>query len=174
MIAGLLVTSMHFGFTRGEMHSLLERHWRKSSMRECPRKLMSESSKVLEQSWISFLKTDIFAWRSCIDWCFAVCRAEIIPRSILMASFEGIHYLLCALGDGSLYYFVLNIDTGTPCQSILLYCFCLCPPPVASAFMLSHHHHHHDIPVVCKYTGKIRPSRSIKVKNSQNIKNKTD
>jgi len=29
-----------------------------------------------------------------------------------MASFEGIHYLLCALGDGSLYYFVLNIDTG--------------------------------------------------------------
>ena len=38
--------------------------------------------------------------------------AEIIPRSILMASFEGINYLLCALGDGSLYYFVLNIETG--------------------------------------------------------------
>jgi len=29
-----------------------------------------------------------------------------------MASFEGINYLLCALGDGSLYYFVLNIETG--------------------------------------------------------------
>lgn len=39
--------------------------------------------------------------------------SEIIPRSILMTTFEGIHYLLCALGDGSLFYFNLNIDTGT-------------------------------------------------------------
>lgn len=38
---------------------------------------------------------------------------EIIPRSILMTTFEGIHYLLCALGDGSLFYFNFNIDTGT-------------------------------------------------------------
>lgn len=37
---------------------------------------------------------------------------EIIPRSILMTTFEGIHYLLCALGDGSLFYFNFNIDTG--------------------------------------------------------------
>uniref|UniRef100_A0A0B7AQY1 DNA damage-binding protein 1 n=1 Tax=Arion vulgaris TaxID=1028688 RepID=A0A0B7AQY1_9EUPU len=37
---------------------------------------------------------------------------EIIPRSILMATFEGIHYLLCALGDGSLFYFLLDPDTG--------------------------------------------------------------
>ncbi|WAR03144.1 DDB1-like protein [Mya arenaria] len=37
---------------------------------------------------------------------------EIIPRSILMTTFEGIHYLLCALGDGSLFYFHLNIVTG--------------------------------------------------------------
>lgn len=37
---------------------------------------------------------------------------EIIPRSILMTSFEGIRYLLCALGDGSLFYFILNIKTG--------------------------------------------------------------
>ena len=29
-----------------------------------------------------------------------------------MATFEGIHYLLCALGDGSLFYFNLNIETG--------------------------------------------------------------
>ena len=29
-----------------------------------------------------------------------------------MTTFEGIHYLLCALGDGSLFYFNLNIDTG--------------------------------------------------------------
>lgn len=33
---------------------------------------------------------------------------EIIPRSILMTNFEGINYLLCALGDGSMYYFTLN------------------------------------------------------------------
>lgn len=37
---------------------------------------------------------------------------EIIPRSILMTTFEGIHYLLCALGDGSLFYFNMNADTG--------------------------------------------------------------
>lgn len=29
-----------------------------------------------------------------------------------MTTFEGIHYLLCALGDGSLFYFNLNMDTG--------------------------------------------------------------
>lgn len=37
---------------------------------------------------------------------------EIIPRSILMACFEGITYLLCALGDGSMFYFVLNKEDG--------------------------------------------------------------
>jgi len=37
---------------------------------------------------------------------------EIIPRSLIAASFEGIPYLLCALGDGSLYYFLLNAKTG--------------------------------------------------------------
>ena len=36
---------------------------------------------------------------------------EIIPRSILMTQFEGTNYLLCALGDGSLFYFVLNSHT---------------------------------------------------------------
>ena len=29
-----------------------------------------------------------------------------------MTRFEGIHYLLCALGDGSLFYFNMNVDTG--------------------------------------------------------------
>lgn len=29
-----------------------------------------------------------------------------------MTTFEGIQYLLCALGDGSLFYFNLNVDTG--------------------------------------------------------------
>lgn len=29
-----------------------------------------------------------------------------------MASFEGINYLLCALGDGSMQYFFLDSDSG--------------------------------------------------------------
>lgn len=37
---------------------------------------------------------------------------EIIPRSILMTCFEGLNYLLCALGDGSMFYFSLNKQTG--------------------------------------------------------------
>lgn len=38
--------------------------------------------------------------------------AEIIPRSVLMTNFEGHNYLLCALGDGSMYYFSLLKDSG--------------------------------------------------------------
>lgn len=37
---------------------------------------------------------------------------EIIPRSILITCFEGNTYLLCALGDGSMYYFSLQKDSG--------------------------------------------------------------
>lgn len=37
---------------------------------------------------------------------------DIIPRSILMATFEGHNYLLCALGDGSMYYFSLQKEQG--------------------------------------------------------------
>jgi len=37
---------------------------------------------------------------------------EIIPRSVLMTSFEGTPHLLCALGDGSLFYFLLDVATG--------------------------------------------------------------
>jgi len=37
---------------------------------------------------------------------------EIIPRSILVTCFDGINYLLCALGDGSMFYFNLNKETG--------------------------------------------------------------
>ena len=37
---------------------------------------------------------------------------EIIPRSILMTKFEGNNYLLCALGDGSLFYFIVT-SSGT-------------------------------------------------------------
>ncbi|CAN8027231.1 unnamed protein product [Ixodes persulcatus] len=43
---------------------------------------------------------------------FLFVNAEIIPRSILMTTFEGVHYLLCALGDGSLFYFLLDASTG--------------------------------------------------------------
>ncbi|XP_017694417.1 PREDICTED: DNA damage-binding protein 1 [Lepidothrix coronata] len=38
---------------------------------------------------------------------------EIIPRSILMTTFESSHYLLCALGDGALFYFGLSLETGS-------------------------------------------------------------
>ncbi|ELU03057.1 hypothetical protein CAPTEDRAFT_148808 [Capitella teleta] len=37
---------------------------------------------------------------------------EIIPRSILLATFEGVNYVLCALGDGALFYFHLQPSTG--------------------------------------------------------------
>ncbi|KAK1277911.1 DNA damage-binding protein 1 [Acorus gramineus] len=37
---------------------------------------------------------------------------EFIPRSVLLCTFEGAPYLLCALGDGHLFSFLLNINTG--------------------------------------------------------------
>lgn len=45
--------------------------------------------------------------------------SEIIPRSILMTTFEGSYYLLCALGDGALFYFGLDLQTGTVGSSYL-------------------------------------------------------
>merc|ERR1719216_662791 len=36
-----------------------------------------------------------------------------------MTQFEGSNYLLCALGDGSLFYFVLNSQTTQPGSSLL-------------------------------------------------------
>lgn len=33
---------------------------------------------------------------------------EMIPRSVLLVKFEGIEYCLCALGDGSMFYFELD------------------------------------------------------------------
>ncbi|KAM7270364.1 hypothetical protein ACFE04_029578 [Oxalis oulophora] len=38
---------------------------------------------------------------------------EIIPRSVLLCTFEGISYLLCALGDGHLLNFQMNMGNGT-------------------------------------------------------------
>ncbi|KAL9676917.1 hypothetical protein QQ045_005139 [Rhodiola kirilowii] len=37
---------------------------------------------------------------------------EIIPRSVLLCTFDGIPYLLCALGDGHLLNFLLDTNTG--------------------------------------------------------------
>ncbi|KAF9588985.1 hypothetical protein IFM89_017664 [Coptis chinensis] len=37
---------------------------------------------------------------------------EVIPRSVLLCAFEGVSYLLCALGDGHLFNFLLNLSTG--------------------------------------------------------------
>lgn len=37
---------------------------------------------------------------------------EIIPRSVLLCTFEGVYYLLCTLGDGHLLNFLLNLSTG--------------------------------------------------------------
>lgn len=39
-------------------------------------------------------------------------HGEIIPRSLLICVLEGICYLLCALGDGSMYYFIVDQETG--------------------------------------------------------------
>ena len=44
---------------------------------------------------------------------FWFCFTDIIPRSVLMASFSGANYLLCALGDGCLLYYHLDPDSGT-------------------------------------------------------------
>ncbi|URE33533.1 DNA damage-binding protein [Musa troglodytarum] len=37
---------------------------------------------------------------------------EIITRSVLLCTFEGVSYLLCTLGDGHLLNFLLNLSTG--------------------------------------------------------------
>uniref|UniRef100_A0A2S2P1T8 DNA damage-binding protein 1 n=1 Tax=Schizaphis graminum TaxID=13262 RepID=A0A2S2P1T8_SCHGA len=40
----------------------------------------------------------------------------IVPRSISFVTLENIHYLFCALGNGSLFYFNLNVKTGILCK----------------------------------------------------------
>ena len=37
---------------------------------------------------------------------------EIIPRSILMATFDNSYYLLVAMGDGSLFYYTFGAESG--------------------------------------------------------------
>lgn len=38
--------------------------------------------------------------------------AEMIPRSLLICVLEGVCYLLCALGDGSMFYFTVDRASG--------------------------------------------------------------
>ncbi|GAM28062.1 hypothetical protein SAMD00019534_112380 [Acytostelium subglobosum LB1] len=38
---------------------------------------------------------------------------EILPRSLMFITFEGINHLLCTLGDGHLFNFTLDLDTST-------------------------------------------------------------
>lgn len=49
-------------------------------------------------------------------------NSDMIPRSIITAKFEDSYYLLCALGDGSVYYFNLNPLSGalTNCKKVTL------------------------------------------------------
>lgn len=70
--------------------------------------MLGGGKKCLESVWL-FQPTVAIAHISLLLF---LLPTEIIPRSILMTSFEGIHYLLCALGDGSLFYFNLNGTTG--------------------------------------------------------------
>lgn len=48
--------------------------------------------------------------------------SDIIPRSIITAKFEDSYYLLCALGDGSVYYYNINPDSGvlSNCKKVTL------------------------------------------------------
>jgi DNA damage-binding protein 1 len=41
-----------------------------------------------------------------------VSLGEVIPRSVLLKTMEGIHYVLCGLGDGHLITFTLNPVNG--------------------------------------------------------------
>ncbi len=53
---------------------------------------------------------------------------EMIPRSILMAQFEGTNYLLCAHGDGSLFYFIMTPQGLADKKKVEAFC----PPPPAN------------------------------------------
>ncbi len=45
----------------------------------------------------------------CCYYCFV---SDIIPRSLLMVSFSDCYYLLCALGDGCLIYYQIQLPEG--------------------------------------------------------------
>lgn len=51
------------------------------------------SSWIMNEFWMKFKQS---------------LSSEIIPRSVLMTSFEEVRYLLCALGDGTFFHFVMD------------------------------------------------------------------
>jgi len=42
---------------------------------------------------------------------------EVLPRSLIFATFEGINYLLCGLGDGHLFSFRFDVESGKLSES---------------------------------------------------------
>ena len=97
--------------------SSLYPNWRKSTMNlseEVTTCFNRFHFQISQESRIQFLFFCffffVFFFLFCF-FCFVSFRfylIDIIPRSILMALFEGIPYLLVALGDGSLFYFSMN------------------------------------------------------------------
>lgn len=48
--------------------------------------------------------------------------SDVVPRSIITAQFEESYYLLCALGDGTVFYYTINPDSGilSNCKKVTL------------------------------------------------------
>ena len=47
-----------------------------------------------------------------LSFVFVCILSDIIPRSVLIVKLGEVCYLLCALGDGCLYYYVLDYNLG--------------------------------------------------------------
>ena len=54
--------------------------------------------------------------------CTELVGGEIIPRSVMITDFGEATYAFCALGDGSLFVFLFDVDTGvlTPSKQVKL------------------------------------------------------
>ncbi len=61
---------------------------------------------------------------------------QVIPRSVLFAQFEGVPYLLCALGDGHLFTFHIKAQTGTLLSSPV--CLMRLVPSICTSLHTSH------------------------------------
>ena len=59
--------------------------------------------------------------RVCCYWLWRVFAIDILPRSILVASFGVSTYLLVALGDGTLHYFQMEPTTGIVYVCVSIY-----------------------------------------------------
>uniref|UniRef100_A0A8C5BL77 DNA damage-binding protein 1 n=1 Tax=Gadus morhua TaxID=8049 RepID=A0A8C5BL77_GADMO len=74
-------------------------------------RLVLQESKALVSEWKEPQGRNISV-AACNHTQVVLAVGQIIPRSILMTTFEGSYYLLCALGDGALFYFGLDLQTG--------------------------------------------------------------